>query len=233
MNAEKKISLAKPVIDIGYFTEDLATTLEFWRLEVGLDYEPPVKFNDGLTQYRHKLGDSVIKINTSKKLLKKNPGQYAKLLIARDGQMIPKTVFDPDGNEIMFVPPGYNSVTGVGVCIKTSRIELYQKFYQDALECRAISANTFRLGESVIFLQRDPDASKVGHWVDKGLRYFTIHVRQIDDTYAALMNAGVEQGEAPYSIEKIARISFIRDPDGRWIEVAQRASLAGPWWLED
>lgn len=233
MNAKKKMSLAKSVIDVGYFTEDLAKTLDFWRIEVGLDYEPPVKFNDGLTQYRHKLGDSIIKINTSKNLLNNNPGRYAKLVIAREGQTTPETVFDPDGNEIMFVPPGYNSVTGVGICIKTSRIELYKKFYQDDLECAAISDNTFQLGDSIIFLEKDPNASRARHWVDKGLRYFTIHVRQIDNTYAALMDAGVEPGEAPYSIGKIARISFIKDPDGRWVEVAQRVSLAGPWWLED
>ena len=133
----------------------------------------------------------------------------------------------------MFVPPGYNSVTGVGICIKTSRVELYKKFYQDDLECAAISDNTFQLGDSIIFLEKDPNASRAGHWVDRGLRYFTIHVRQIDNTYAALMDAGVEPGEAPYSIGKIARISFIKDPDGRWVEVAQRASLAGPWWSED
>ena len=233
MNAKKKMSLAKSVIDVGYFTEDLAKTLDFWRIEVGLDYEPPVKFNDGLTQYRHKLGDSIIKINTSKNLLNNNPGRYAKLVIAREGQTTPETVFDPDGNEIMFVPPGYNSVTGVGICIKTSRIELYKQFYQDDLECAAISDNTFQLGDSIIFLEKDPNASRARHWVDKGLRYFTIHVRQIDNTYAALMDAGVEPGEAPYSIGKIARISFIKDPDGRWVEVAQRASLAGPWWSED
>lgn len=200
---------------------------------MGLDYEPPIEFNDGLTQYRHKLGDSIIKINTSKNSLNNNPGQYAKLLIAREGQTTPETVFDPDGNEIMIVPPGYNSVTGVGICIKTSRVELYKKFYQDDLECAAISDNTFQLGDSIIFLEKDPNASRAGHWVDKGLRYFTIHVRQIDNTYAALMDAGVEPGEAPYSIGKIARISFIKDPDGRWVEVAQRASLAGPWWSED
>ena len=233
MSAKKKMSLAKSVIDIGYFTEDLAKSLDFWRTEVGLDYEPPIEFNDGLTQYRHKLGDSIIKINTSKNLLNNNPGQYAKLLIAREGQTTPETVFDPEGNEIMFVPPGYNSVTGVGICIKTSRVELYKKFYQDDLECATICDNTFQLGNSIIFLDRDPNASRAGHWVDKGLRYFTIHVRQIDNTYAALMDAGVEPGEAPYSIGKIARISFIKDPDGRWVEVAQRASLAGPWWSED
>ena len=77
MNAQKKMSLAKPAIDIGYFTDNLSKTLDFWRIEVGLEYEPPIEFNDGLTQYRHELGGSIIKINTSKNSLNKNPGQYA------------------------------------------------------------------------------------------------------------------------------------------------------------
>ncbi len=89
MTVGKDISLSKPCIDIGYFTENLSPMLEFWRSEVGLDHEPPIDFNDGLTQYRHKLGDSVIKINTSKKPLNNNPGQYTKLLIAREGQAAP------------------------------------------------------------------------------------------------------------------------------------------------
>jgi predicted enzyme related to lactoylglutathione lyase len=55
-------------------------------------------------------------------------------------------------------------------------------------------------------------------------------VMRVDDAFAAITAAGAEIGEAPYSIGRIARISFVRDPHGNWIEVAQRAALAGPWW---
>ncbi len=93
-----------------------------------------------------------------------------------------------------------------------------------------VTTNAFRLGGSMIFIEEEAEPIQAGHWVDVGFRYFTIHVKRIDDTYATLIKKGVEQGETPYSIGKIARISFIKDPDERWIEVAQRASLAGPWW---
>jgi lactoylglutathione lyase len=33
---------------------------------------------------------------------------------------------------------------------------------------------------------------------------------------------------APITLGETARISFIRDPDGNWIELSQRASLVGP-----
>ncbi|MHB8576260.1 MAG: VOC family protein [Dehalococcoidia bacterium] len=39
---------------------------------------------------------------------------------------------------------------------------------------------------------------------------------------------GVEEGRPPVTLGSVARISFIRDPDGNWIEVSQRASLTGP-----
>jgi lactoylglutathione lyase len=32
---------------------------------------------------------------------------------------------------------------------------------------------------------------------------------------------------APVTLGTTARISFIRDPDGNWIELSQRASLTG------
>jgi lactoylglutathione lyase len=35
------------------------------------------------------------------------------------------------------------------------------------------------------------------------------------------------EGYAPVSLGKVARISFVRDPDGNWIELSQRASLTG------
>jgi lactoylglutathione lyase len=39
---------------------------------------------------------------------------------------------------------------------------------------------------------------------------------------------GVWEGTAPMRLGKVARISMIRDPDGNFIEISQRASLTGP-----
>jgi len=229
MDTEAVINLAKSCVDIGYFTDNLPPMLEFWRTTIGLEYEAPVEFNNGLTQYRHKLGNSIIKINTSSRSLSDKPGGYAKLLIAKKGQTTTETLFDPDGNEIVFVPPGYKSITDLGICVRSSKMTLCREFYKNALECTILGTNIFQLGTSIILLEEDTERGHNGHWVNTGFRYFTIHVKRIDDTYASLMKKGVASGEKPYSIGEIARISFIKDPDGRWIEVAQRASLAGPW----
>jgi hypothetical protein len=42
------------------------------------------------------------------------------------------------------------------------------------------------------------------------------------------MSMGVWEGAAPVTLGTVARISFIRDPDGDFIEISQRASLTGP-----
>jgi len=58
-----------------------------------------------------------------------------------------------------------------------------------------------------------------------GLRHLTFTFENIDETYAMLMAAGVEGIEKPrdaYNREMLARVAFVRDPDGMIIELAQR-----------
>jgi lactoylglutathione lyase len=38
---------------------------------------------------------------------------------------------------------------------------------------------------------------------------------------------GVAEGAAPVTLGEVARIAFVRDPDGNWIEISQRSSLTG------
>ena len=61
-----------------------------------------------------------------------------------------------------------------------------------------------------------------------GMRYITVQVRDVDAEHRRFMSMGVWEGAAPVSLGAVARISFIRDPDGNFIEISQRASLTGP-----
>jgi predicted enzyme related to lactoylglutathione lyase len=62
----------------------------------------------------------------------------------------------------------------------------------------------------------------------KGYRYVTIQVRDVDREHAGILARGGAEGRGPLTLGKLARISFVRDPDGNWIEISQRASLTGP-----
>jgi lactoylglutathione lyase len=60
-----------------------------------------------------------------------------------------------------------------------------------------------------------------------GMRYITVQVRDCDREHRRLTSMGVCEGAAPVTLGAVARISFVRDPDGNFIEVSQRASLTG------
>lgn len=225
-----QFELAKPCFDIGYFTNNADAILSFWREEIGLPFEEPVAFNNGLTQHRHALGDSVIKINTSAHEIAAPATGYSELLVSKPNCKATERIIDPDGNVIVFVPPGTHGIDEIGVRLRVRDVLAHQEFFCKAMKFEQLSAQTFRSGNSIILLEHDAKAQSAGHWVNLGLRYITLHVMRVDECFNTMIAAGAGVGEEPYSIEKIARISFVKDPDGNWIEVAQRASLAGGWW---
>ena len=61
-----------------------------------------------------------------------------------------------------------------------------------------------------------------------GFRYLTVQVRDVDAEHAGIVQRGGIEGRQPLTLGTTARISFVRDPDGNWIEISQRASLTGP-----
>ena len=54
----------------------------------------------------------------------------------------------------------------------------------------------------------------------------TLQIFDCDGLTAALEAQGVEVGQPPRTIGEV-RYSFVRDPDGNWIELSERASLTG------
>jgi lactoylglutathione lyase len=45
--------------------------------------------------------------------------------------------------------------------------------------------------------------------------------------HAAVVAAGACEGSAPITLGDTVRYSFVRDPDGNWIELSERATLTG------
>lgn len=223
-------ALSKPEFDIGFFTNKLEPTLAFWRQEIGLAYEAPVHFNDGLTQYRHALGNSIVKINAAQAGVDENiPGGYGDLFIAKAGLERSETKIDPNGNKIHFVPAGLNGITHLGLEVFAKDIQAEETFFLNALGCQPEPTGSFRSGNCCVFLRPDVKRAYAGHWVSAGFRYFTVHVMRVDEAYETIINNGGSHGEKPYAIGDIAKISFVRTPAGNWIEVAQRRELAGGW----
>lgn len=49
----------------------------------------------------------------------------------------------------------------------------------------------------------------------------------MDAEHAAVVAAGGQEALAPVTLGTTARISLVRDPDGNFIELSQRASIVG------
>jgi lactoylglutathione lyase len=61
-----------------------------------------------------------------------------------------------------------------------------------------------------------------------GYRYLTVQVWDCDEEFARAVEGGGTAGMAPRTMGEVARFGFVRDPDGNWLEISQRASLTGP-----
>jgi lactoylglutathione lyase len=222
------MDLAKPHIDIGLFTNDRAAQLGFWGEAVGLPYEQMLKVGGGVQQHRFAVHGSVVKVNDARDPLPPGaPSGFRRLVIARHDLVAARVLVDPDGNVVELVPKGDRGVEGIAVCLAASNVALSHRFYTEVLPSTAVAADTVRCGDSLVFITQSPTRVFVGEMKGRGFRYITIQVRNCDAEHARLLRAGAIEGRPPTTLGTTARISFVRDPDGNWIEISERASLTG------
>jgi len=222
------MELAKPCMDVGLFTNRRQEMFDFWQQEIGLPYDHLGKLGGGVQQHRHHMNGSIFKLNQARDPLPDAPPSgYRELTIAQDGLSETRRLTDPDGNIVILVPPGTDGITGIGIKMGVRDPASFHKFYGDVLELTPDGEDAYRVGTSKISFFRDPSAIRVGDWHAPGYRYLTIQIFKADQEHAAILARGGEEGQEPRTIGTTARYSFVRDPDGNWIEISQRAQLTG------
>lgn len=233
MNLRKKLGdygmeLAKHHLDIGIFTNQRDVQLAFWREKIGLPYEELLKAGKGNHQHRHSLNGSVFKLNhTQNELPASEDSGYAELLIARKGLDSVQQFVDPDGNKVSLVPSGHRGITHIGVQMEVRSVAVFQHFFSQAMGFEKIDDSTFKCATTLIFLRENTAKKPVGEMRDTGFRYLTVQVFDVVKEHNRVVNEGGVEGAAPITLGETAKISFVRDPDGNWIEISQRASLTG------
>ncbi|HSZ51365.1 MAG TPA: VOC family protein [Caulobacteraceae bacterium] len=220
--------LAKPQVDIGLSTNDIAPLLAFWQGEAGVKFDHLLPIRRGQDQHRHDIGGSVLKLNAHAEPLPDSPPSgYRELIIAREGLAAPRALTDPEGNRVRLVPPGEDGVTQIGVRLAVRDLDAHRRFYSEALGLEEVRPGVFRAGESLILLEQAADAPADAEMRGRGWRYITFQVFEVDREHAAALERGAREAVAPITLGTTARISMIRDPDGNWIELSQRASIVG------
>jgi len=159
------------------------------------------------------------------------PSGYLELLIARDGIVAPQPMVDPDGNRVSLVPPGMFGIERIGIRLGVRDVEAHRRFYMEALGLPpgepVDRAATFLAGDTVLIVEHAADAPGDAAFDGKGWRYITFQVFEVDREHAFVLAHGGREARAPVTLGTTARISMVRDPDGNWIELSQRASLTG------
>lgn len=222
------MKLAKPHLDVGIFTNNERAMLDFWQRDVGLRFEETLPLGGGVRQHRHAMNGSVLKLNAVRDPLNAAPpAGYRELLIARDGIAGPRALVDPDGNRVTLAPPGRDGIAGIMVRMAVRDEAAFRHFFEGAMQFEAAGDNVYRCGESLVEVRADPGVARTGPMRAPGFRYLTVQIWDVDAEHAGIVARGGEEGRPPITLGATARVSFVRDPDGNWIEVSQRASLTG------
>jgi predicted enzyme related to lactoylglutathione lyase len=114
-----------------------------------------------------------------------------------------------------------------------SNVDRFDAFYK-AAGGTDIGHDRYKIGETIFAAFRHPLARQmrpaplanlqevVKTMAGLGFRYVTIQVKDCDAAFKAMTEAGASIAAAPENFANRARAAFVRDPDGNFIELAQR-----------
>jgi lactoylglutathione lyase len=218
--------LAKDRLDVGLFTDDAAAQRDFWADRVGLGAAQELEIEPGWVQHRFDAHGSVIKVNHLARGVPPAPpsGVTAVTVAAdRDG---PWTGEHPGGGTVSVIGPG-GDVTGIGITLSSPDPERLVAFYRDVLDFEATGPLAVRCGQTPVAVVEGPGGSPTDDVVGPGYRYLTVQVHDVDREIDEVLRRGGRLLRAPAFVAGVARIGFVADPDGTWIELSARASLTG------
>jgi len=222
------VRIAKPAIDVGLHTNNKDQLLYFWQNDIGLPFAETLPVGRGVHQLRHAIGDSVLKINHDREPLPPTPPSgYRHLSIVRPTITTPRDLVDPDGNRVTLVPPGHDGIEQLQVRIAVRSLDAHHDFYERVLGLTPTDDGRYRCGVSLVAFEQDRDAPSDAQMRGIGYRYLTIQVFDVVGEHRAILSRGGAEGAAPVRLGDVAHISFVRDPDGNWIEISQRKSITG------
>jgi catechol 2,3-dioxygenase-like lactoylglutathione lyase family enzyme len=229
-------SLDKNSLDFGMFTNQPEAMHNFYGGELGLKFEGTTPMGPKFKLSRYDLNGSVLKLwHAADPLPPRAAAGYKTLTVADPKATAPRTVSDPDGNRIVFVPPGHDGVEQIEFQLGVSDLASSERFYGDLPDAERIAGGRYRLGQTILSLSADSAARQVttqaiANPLDAvvamsgvGFRYLTIVVRNCAAEYERLAAKGVNPGVAlTTTAGPLAGLFMVRDPDGNWVEVLQR-----------
>jgi catechol 2,3-dioxygenase-like lactoylglutathione lyase family enzyme len=229
LTEQPSMSFAKEFFDVGLFTNQADSIRAFYN-QLGLTFDHTLKLGGGVLQHRYPAGGAVLKINDARDPLPRHhePAPLIELIIASTSCSSPNTKVDPDGTRVTSVPAGHQGIQGLALRLRVRNSAISSAFYTTAIGMSLVSPGVLSCGHGLLLLEDAPEAiPDQAPLAALGLRYLTLQVFDCDAAYASALKAGATSGRAPVTLGDTARIAFVRDPDGIWIELSERASVTG------
>ncbi len=218
-------SPAKSALDVGFYTNDLESTQAFWGDTVGLRYEELLKVGGGVHQHRYTLHEGVLKQNVSRDPLDPGTSGFTRLRIAADVDEV-KMLEHPDGVPVELVPMGHDGISAVEITIAARSVDHTASILIEAFDARP-EGGRIHVGETLIAFDHQPGRAPAGPSRATGCTYITTQVFDVQKQHERFIRKGFTEGMAPMRLGDTAAISFVRLPDGDWLELSQRANLTG------
>jgi lactoylglutathione lyase len=221
-----KLELVKPAFDVTLSVNNIDEILAFWQDRAGLVAHEKVLIREGLTQHRHRVGNSIVKMNHHAKLLPKDGSTgYVELLIARAGVKSSETLTDPEGNRVTIEPLPPGGTEHIGFRLQVRDLDTSRKFFGDEMGLPVTNSGSTRvdIGESFLVLDENRSAPADPSFDGTGWRYPTIQVADVEFMHRRMVERRWREGLPLKAFGTAVRFCFARDPDGNWIEFIQRS----------
>lgn len=223
-----RVKLAKPHLDVGLFTAAFDPQRSFWTETVGVTYDHMLKLGGGMQQHRFDVHGSVLKVNHARDPMAPTPSSgIVGVRIARVGLSAPRALQDPDGNRVTLVPPGHEGVVGIEIELRVNDRAAHEQFWREVMQFESAAKGVYRCGDSQVRVIEEARVDRADTWRAPGWRYMTVQITDVMREHEGVLARGGTEGGAPRRLGDTAAISFVRDPDGNYIELSQRASLLG------
>ena len=223
------MKLAKPHVDVGLFARSIERHQAFWSDRVGLPYDHRLKLGAGIHQHRFHLNGSVLKVNHARSRWR-NRALQASPVCESPALTQPRRCDFPTLTATASRwcrRDTTGSPASASNCASTTATHINASGGMSCSSRRRHPTSTV-CGDTRIFVCEEASVERTQSWRGYGWRYLTVQVTDCQAEHDGVLARGGDEGEPPRRLGDVAVVSFVRDPDGNFIELSQRASLVGP-----
>lgn len=213
-------------LDLGLFSDDPAT-VEFYAATLDLPFIETIRHSETYEERFYQANGVALKVNYSTEPMAPGHSGYCGIVLPREGQREPQELTDPDGTVVTLVPPGTGGIRDVAVQVRVGDLDAQRRFLVDGLGL-AETTDGFVIGGSLIQLVPSGTPTSAQPTWRRGFNYVVVFVDDIVAAHEHVLRHGATHSVPPVRLWDRVVFSWVRDPNGNWVELVQQAHPERP-----